>query len=213
MEVLIVDDHPVLREILQAVTRKALKDARVAAVSDLESAFESAGRGSGPELVLLDLGLPGHTGLEALTRFRKKFPRLRLVVVSATEDRKSIVAALGAGAAGYIPKTSTRDVMIAALRLVAAGGTYVPPEALADEPAHAARHARRSRGVPAELSERQVEVLGLLIRGYTNRRIASELEITESTVKQHAHEIYAALGATTRAEALVAAARRGLRFD
>ena len=213
MEVLIVDDHPVLREILQAVTRKALKDAKVAAVSDLESALERAGRGGGPDLVLLDLALPGHMGLEALERFRKKFPRQRVVVISATEDRDSIVAALDAGAAGYIPKTSTRVVMTAALRLVAAGGTYVPREAIGDADSEVAPRRKRTRGLPDGLSERQLDVLRLLIKGYPNRRIASELDIAESTVKQHAHEVYTALGASTRAEALVAAARRGLRFE
>lgn len=213
MEVLIVDDHPVLREILQAVTLKALKDASVAAVNDLESALERSSRGNGPDLVLFDLSLPGHTGLDALTRFRKKFPRLRVIVISATEDRKSIVASLDAGAVGYIPKTSTRAVMMAALRLVAAGGTYVPREALPDAGAAVAPRRKRPRGVPAGLSERQLDVLKLLIKGYPNRRIASELDIAESTVKQHAHEVYTALGATTRAEALVAAARRGLRFE
>jgi DNA-binding NarL/FixJ family response regulator len=104
--------------------------------------------------------------------------------------------------------------MIAALRLMAAGGTYVhvPREVLADAGAAVAPRRKRPHGLPAGLSERQLDVLRLLIKGYPNGRIASELDITESTVKQHAHEVYSALGATTRAEAVVAAARRGLRF-
>jgi DNA-binding NarL/FixJ family response regulator len=127
MEVLIVDDDPLLSEYLQAVLRKALKGVIVAAARDLGSALERTGVGEAPDLVLLDLGLPGCSGLEALLRFRSRFPGVRVAVVSANEEPSVIAAALEAGASGFIPKTSKLDVMIAAIRHVAAGGTYVPP--------------------------------------------------------------------------------------
>jgi DNA-binding NarL/FixJ family response regulator len=179
----------------------------VASASTLEGGLACAA-GNTPDLVLLDLGLPGCEGLEALARFRSKFPEPALVVLSSTCDRDSILAALDAGAVGYIPKTSTPDVMIAALKVVAAGGTYVPREALDAPPEKPA--PRRRRMLALELTHRQKEVMRLILKGYNNERIAAELSIAPNTVKQHAHAIFSALGVSTRAEAVIAAARHGL---
>ena len=122
MDVLIVDDDPLLNEYLQAVLRKALTDVRLAVANDLDDALEQTGRGKAPDFVLLDLGLPGCSGLESLSRFRARFPRVRVAVVSAHEDPRIISEAMAAGAVGYICKTSKMGVMIDAIRLVAAGG-------------------------------------------------------------------------------------------
>jgi DNA-binding NarL/FixJ family response regulator len=127
MEVLIVDDDPLIQEIMAAVVRKALNEASVQSVSDLESAFQRLAHHQLPDLALLDLGLPGQSGLDSLRRFRWKFPDIPVVVVSAVDDPKAVRVALDAGASGYIPKASSPEVMVAAVKLVAAGGTYVPP--------------------------------------------------------------------------------------
>jgi DNA-binding NarL/FixJ family response regulator len=209
MRALVIDDHPLIQEIVPAVLAKALGEVDVATESTLEAGIARASREEIPELVVLDLGLPGCEGLEALARFRSKFPEVPLVVFSGTTDRASIVAALEAGADGYIPKTSKPAVMIAALKVVAAGGTYVPPEALEDA-VEEARPARRRRTAALDLTERQKQVLRLILKGYNNERIASELSIAPNTVKQHAHAIFTALGVSTRAEAVIAAARHGL---
>jgi len=206
MRALVIDDHPLIQEIVPAVLAKALGDVAVATESTLEAGLARAAGDETPDLVLLDLGLPGCQGLEALARFRSKFPDVPLVVLSATCDRASIVAALEAGAVGYIPKTSKPDVMVAALKLVAAGGTYVPPEALAEPVEKVTSRRRRA----LELTQRQKDVLRLMLKGYNNERIASELAIAPNTVKQHAHAIFSALGVSTRADAVIAAARRGL---
>src|SRR5262245_7694322 len=202
MRVLVIDDHPLIQEIVPAVLARALGEVAVATEGTLEAGLARASGGEAPDLVLLDLGLPGCEGLEAIARFRIRFPELPLVVLSASCDRESILGALEAGAAGYIPKTSKPEVMIAALKVIAAGGTYVPPEAL-EEPA---RGAPRRRGL-LDLTERQKEVLGLILKGYNNERIAVELSIAPNTVKQHAHAIFTALGVSSRAEAVVAATR------
>jgi len=206
MRALVIDDHPLIQEIVPAVLAKALGDVAVATESTLEAGLARAAGDETPDLVLLDLGLPGCQGLEALARFRSKFPDVLLVVLSATCDRASILAALEAGAVGYIPKTSKPDVMVAALKLVAAGGTYVPPEAL--EASVEKVTSRRRRAL--ELTQRQKDVLRLILKGYNNERIAAELAIAPNTVKQHAHAIFSALGVSTRADAVIAAARRGL---
>jgi DNA-binding NarL/FixJ family response regulator len=129
MEVLIVDDEPLMHEILAAVVRKAFGEANVVAAGDLETAFQRLAHHGVPDLALLDLGLPGQRGLESLKRFRWKFPRVPVVVVSVNEDPKAIKLALSTGARGYIPKTLSPDAMIAALKTVAAGESYVPPQA------------------------------------------------------------------------------------
>ncbi len=207
MRALVIDDHPLINEIMPAVLRKALGEVSVSTEITLEGGMEQASGDDRPDIVLLDLGLPGCIGLDALSRFRGKFPKLPLIVLSATCDRGSILAALEAGASGYIPKTSKPDVMVAALKLVAAGGTYVPPEAL-EEPGKGA--PRRRGATTLDLTERQRDVLRLILKGYNNERIAAELSIAPNTVKQHVHAVFAALGVSTRAEAVVAASRLGL---
>ena len=203
MRALVIDDHPLVHEIMPSMLRRALGDVAVASEATLEAGLARAGGAVPPDLVLLDLGLPGCSGLEALERFRRAFPKLPLVVLSGDSDRSSIVGALEAGAVGFIPKTSKPEVMIAALKVVAAGGTNVPPEAL---------EGAAAKNRTLNLTERQREVLRLILKGYDNERIASELDIATNTVKQHAHAVFSALGVSSRAEAMIAAARRGLRL-
>jgi DNA-binding NarL/FixJ family response regulator len=204
MRALVIDDHPLIHEIVPALLQKALGEVVVATEATLEAGIQRAAAEL-PDLVLLDLGLPGCEGLDAIGRFRMEFPQMPVVVFSASCERDSIVGALDAGAVGYIPKTSKPEVMIAALKVIAAGGTYVPREVLEQ-----AGPAARRRGEP-DLTDRQKDVLRLMLKGYNNERIASELAIAQNTVKQHAHAIFTALGVSSRAEALVAAARHGLR--
>lgn len=204
MRALVIDDHPLIRQIVPAVLEKALGEVVVATEATLEAGIARAAA-EPPDLVVLDLGLPGCEGIDSISRFRMEFPQMPVVVLSGNLDRESIVGALDAGAAGYIPKTSKPDVMIAALKFIVAGGTYVPPEALED-----AKPAPRRRGGRLELTERQNDVLRLMLKGYNNERIATELSIASNTVKQHAHAIFTAMGVSTRAEAMVAAARLGL---
>ena len=211
MRALVIDDHPLIHEIMPAVLRKALGDVTVATEGTLEAGLARAAAAVRPDLVLLDLGLPGCAGIDALLRFRVEFPELPVVVLSADCDRDSILGALDSGANGYIPKTSKPEVMIAALKLVAAGGVYVPPEAL--EELAAKSLPRSPRGDAMELTERQRDVLRLILKGYNNERIAAELAIAPNTVKQHAHAIFTVLGVSTRAEAVIAAMRHGLTLN
>jgi DNA-binding NarL/FixJ family response regulator len=198
-ELLIIDDHPLMLAILAAVAEKALGDVRVWIATGIEDGITAADDRK-PELVLLDLGLPGCSGIEALTRLRERCPEVKIAIVSVSDDRETIQAAFDAGAAGYIPKSLSCDVVVSALRIIAAGSKYVPDQLLSEGPR---RHG--------ELSDRQREVLSLMLKGLSNQEIAGRLKIAESTVKQHASVIYEVLNAKTRAEAIVAAARRGYR--
>jgi len=192
------------------VLRRALKPTGIVVEKDLERAMNRARKMNHLDLVTLDLMLPGYSKLEVLKKFRENFPELTIVVVSAIDSADVIRAALAAGAKGYIPKTSSATLMQIAFRIVATGSTYVPPQALQTSTAGNAELADFS-ALP--LSGRQVEVLKRIARGLANRQIADELEISENTVKHHTHEVFRALGVSSRTEALVAAMRHGIRFD
>lgn len=201
MRVLLVDDHPLMLEIMRAVLAKAFDLPEVHCATDLEEALTHARSAGPPDLAVLDLGLPGCRGIDALSRFRKAFPDVPVVILSANDDAYVVTAALKAGARGYLLKTYTRRVMQAALCLVAAGGTYIPPEALlAYEP-------------DLGLTERQIEVLRFIVKGLPNGKIAKELDISRNTVKQHVRAVFAALGVSSRTEALIAASRLGFKYD
>lgn len=203
--VLVVDDHPMMAMLLVEQARAAFAAARVESASSLAEAMALGRAMGGVEACLLDLGLPGCAGIDALARFRAVFAEARVVVVSAEEARTVVLACLAAGAAGYIPKTSKPSVVASALRLVAEGGTYVPPQALEGAP-----------GAQIEdigLTERQMEVLRLMGRGLANKEIAQNLRIAKDTVKQHAKAVFSALGVRSRAQASRAAQLRGVKFD
>lgn len=207
MSVLIVDDHPVIHEILGAVVRRVFGETSIQIAVSLEDAMQKAAGAADLDLVLLDLGLPDSAGLETLARFRRVHPNVRVVVFSATVEPSCVVSALEAGASGYVPKTSTPSVIKAALQVVAAGGTYVPPQAIKER--GVAQAARRD----IELTERQRDVLRLITRGLANKEIAKQLNLHVDTVKHHARAAYAVLGVSSRTQAMNAVTRRGMRLD
>jgi DNA-binding NarL/FixJ family response regulator len=212
MRTLVVDDHPLMAEALQSALTG---EAEVQTADTLQQAFELAAGDPAFDLVMLDLGLPGCSGLQALERFRERFPSLPVVVVSAASDLTTITTALDLGAMGFIPKTSPRDVLLHAVRLVASGGIYVPVEALkqrVEEPAAGGRTAPRSQK-DLDLSPRQREVLSLLLKGLSNKLIARKLDISENTTKVHVSAVLHSLGVSTRTQALLAASRLGIRLD
>jgi len=208
MRILVVDDHPLMAEALGMAMRALDREAQVETVDHLGAAVARASEASF-DLCLLDLGLPDCAGLEALERMRASHPALPVVVVSGADDAASVYRALDLGAMGYIPKTSPRDVLLGAVRLVASGGIYVPVQALK------AREAPARPGAASELklSERQAEVLQLLLKGLPNKLIARKLDIAENTAKIHVSAVLRALGVATRTQALIAASRLGIRID
>jgi DNA-binding NarL/FixJ family response regulator len=129
MEVLLVDDDPLMHEIMPSLLRKALGEVEIVAVTDLESAFQRLAHHKAPDFALLDLGLPGHAGLETLRRFRWKFSGVPVVILSSSEDAATIRVARGMGVVGYMPKTLSPDQRIEALKQIAAGGSFFPDRA------------------------------------------------------------------------------------
>lgn len=215
MKLLVVDDHPLMREAVQGVVTRLEPGAVVLAVGDSERGFAIADAEPDLDLVLLDLNIPGLAGIPALKAWRRRYPEVPVVVLSSAADRPTVLAAIAAGAAGFIPKSSPNEVLLNALRLVLAGGKYLPPEALAPVAGSAPRAARAAteRALSLEtlgLTDRQAQVLKLLAAGKSNKLICRELDLAERTVKAHISAVFRALGVTTRTQAALAAARLGL---
>jgi DNA-binding NarL/FixJ family response regulator len=205
MRILVVDDHPLMTDVLRTVLGTLDQVGEIRSANDLDAAFAIASSGEF-DMVMLDLGMPGCSGVEAVERFRARFPALPVVVVSGVSDPKVINAALDLGAMGFIPKSAPGEVLLQAVRLVISGAIYVPVEALNAPP----------MPLPAaslNLSPRQHEVLSLLLKGLSNKLIARKLEISENTTKIHVSAVLDALGVATRTQAVIAASRLGLRLD
>ena len=215
MKLLVVDDHPLMREAVQGVVARLEPGATVLAVGDSERGFAIADAEPDLDLVLLDLNIPGLAGIPALKAWRRRYPEVPVVVLSSADDRPTVLAAIAAGAAGFIPKSSPNEVLLNALRLVLAGGKYLPPEALAPVAGLGARATRvaTERALSLEtlgLTDRQAQVLKLLAAGKSNKLICRELDLAERTVKAHLSAVFRALGVTTRTQAALAAAKLGL---
>ena len=206
MKVLVVDDHALIREALHGVLTELVEAAIVLEASDCRQAARLIEEHADLRLILLDLNLPDRDGLAFLTELRKHHAPISVVVLSGFHDRDNVIRALDLGALGFIPKSSPREVMVSALRLVLSGGIYIPPEALVsvrraqDEPLPVRPVS------PAELglTGRQMEVVALMMRGKSNKAISRILEVAEPTVKHHVTAILKALKVTNRTEAVLA---------
>jgi DNA-binding NarL/FixJ family response regulator len=213
MEVLIVDDHALIRDALRRVLVQLGREVTVFEAGDCDRAFALIEAQPELELVLLDLNLPGMHGLAALGELRTRYPAVSVVVISAAEDRASVTQALDHGAMGYIPKSSSNEVLASALRLVLSGGIYIPPAILgAAEPVLQPGGAKL-RPSDLGLTERQSQILTLLMQGKSNKLICRELDLAESTVKNHVTHVLKTLSVTSRTQAVIAAARIGLVLD
>jgi DNA-binding NarL/FixJ family response regulator len=211
MKVLLVDDHVLIRDALRGVLKELLGEVTVLEASDCREAMRLIEVHPDLHLILLDLNLPDRDGFSVLADLRKRYATISLVVLSAFHDRENVVRALDLGALGFIPKSAPRDVMVNALRLVLAGGIYIPPEALGRAESNEQQPVTKGPVSPADLgfTERQMEVLALMMQGKSNKAISRILDVAEPTVKHHVTAILKALKVTNRTEAVVAVGSLG----
>lgn len=209
MNVLIIDDHPLYREGLKALLMGLAPGAAVVGASRVADAPAAMGPRA-PDLVLLDMNLPGSHHLAALQHTRELFEGVTVVVVSGEEDVALMLAAVDAGASGYIPKSSDPELTIQALRVVLAQGVYLPTEALRHAARRPALGAAAGPGAMPPISQKQQQVLQRLLQGKANKVIARELDIAEGTVKAHLSAVYGALGVNSRSQAMCKAYELGL---
>jgi len=214
MKILVVDDHHLIRDGLRPVLESlAPEEATTLVEADtLAGALDVVAAHPDLDLVLLDLRLPDVVGFDAVSRLRAANPSLPLVVMSGEMEPALMRAAIDRGALGFIPKSSTSKVILGALRLVLAGGIYVPREAMGG-PAALPSTPESARALPGglDLTPRQMEVLRLMLAGKSNKSIGRELDLAEGTVKNHVAAVLKALGVTTRTQAVIAAAKRGIQ--
>jgi two-component system, NarL family, response regulator YdfI len=209
--VLIADDHLIVREGLRLILEGAEDFLVVGEAADGAEAVRQVAA-LAPDVVLMDLRMPGMDGLEALRHIGAEFPGVAVVVLTTFNEDDLVLRALAGGARGYLLKDSGRETLLDAVRAAARGETLLGPSVLAralgKQAAGAGRDptARRAEGT---LSAREVEVLGAVARGLRNKEIADRLSITERTVKAHLASIFNKLAVESRAGAVSAGIREG----
>ena len=198
--VLIVDDHPIMRLGIAAIIN-AQPDMKICAHAASGEEAVRQFRAHRPDVTLMDLRLPGMSGLEALKAIRREEPAARCVVLTTYEGDEDIHQALAAGAAGYIIKAMSHETLVEALRRVQSGSRFLPSPVA---------QSLAARTPNSDLSPREREVLSLMVHGKSNKEIGATLGITEATVKSHVSVILERLGVTDRTQAVITALQRGL---
>ncbi|MGS0893219.1 response regulator [Burkholderia stagnalis] len=211
MKILIVDDHPVLRDGVEALLHQSHAGAIVAQASSADDAMRLLDQQADFDVVVLDLKMRGTDGLEAIKAIASKRPELQIIVLSSSENPHDVRAAFAHGALGYVPKSAAPHTLVSAITMVLNGERYVPPlvldEQAVQDPGEA---ARPSSGVTHALTQRQIEVLHQLAEGVPNKVIADRLGLSEKTVKAHVTAIFKSLNVLNRTQAAAAGRKAGL---
>jgi DNA-binding NarL/FixJ family response regulator len=220
VRILLADDHALVREGLALTLGALMPDTDFIEAQSADEVRAAMTKGTAFDLILLDLFMPGTDNFSLLTDLCQKDPDLPVVVLSGSTDPTHMRKALDLGASGYIPKSSTGEVMLSALRLVLAGGIYVPPDMLRlpseAAPREAASKTRQAMAaddqaeIRLQLTGRQLDVLACLAEGKSNKQIARDLDLSENTVKIHVAAILRALNVNNRTQAAMAAREQGL---
>ena len=205
MKILHADDHPLFREGLGFFLK--LLDTQVVALEagNLQSTLDKLALESPVDLLLLDLEMPGMSGLEGFYAIRRRYPDLRIAIVSGISDARIIRTLIDGGARGYIPKLAGSEQLMGALRRILQGEIYLPDAMFIPASRSAAADDKAS-----PLTSRQQEILPLLAEGMPNKQIAGTLGVTEGTIKQHLKDLFRRLGASNRTQAIKEARRLGL---
>jgi DNA-binding NarL/FixJ family response regulator len=216
MKILVVDDHVLIRQAMHGMLKKLRRDAVVLEAPNCEKAMQVIADHPDVRLILLDLTLPDRDGFSVLAEMRERYPAVAVVVLSAVQDSANVRKALDLGALGYIPKSAQGDVILNALRLVISGGIYIPPEILVHMalPEGGRKNSANDQNPTGYmgLTDRQLDVLGLMMQGNSNKTICRILNLAEPTVKNHVTAILKTLNVSNRTEAVVAATNLGWKL-
>jgi two-component system NarL family response regulator len=200
IKILIVDDHPVVRDGLSAIVSRR-SDMEVVGEAENGTQAVTLFRQFRPDVTLLDLQLPELSGVDVITTVRADFPQARFIVLTTFDGDEDIYRALRAGAQAYLLKGTPREELLEAIRAIHAGQKRIPPEV-------AAKLAERM--IQPELTDRELEVLQLIVAGQSNKEIGGTLTITEGTVKVHVNNLLGKLGVQDRTQAVTEALKRGI---
>ena len=207
MKVLLIDDHSLFIDGMNLVLVKLDPNIQIFNANSYEDALPVMTENPDMDLVLLDLGLPGLSDIDALKAVRNELPVTPVVVLSSNDDGAKVQQMLNVGAQGYIPKSTNAEILIHSLKLVLSGGIYVPQEILPQLEQGADQPVRVQADMP--LTPKQHEVLGKLIHGYSNKEIGQLLNMAESTVRVHIAAILKALNVSNRTRAAHLAVQKG----
>ncbi len=219
MKILVADDHELFLKGLEFILRDFLPEAELVFAKNYQELFNEIGRAADFDLILTDLAMPGANWNEAISRIHTALPETPIIILSAVFDKEIVHKTIEQGAAGYIPKTSPNAVILSAINLVLSGGVYIPPELLSDTLRNEFDVLKQVEKITEDqnveenlkiLTPRQIDVLGLISKGYSNKQIAYELGLTEGTVKLHVTAILKLLKVYNRTAAVIEAARLGL---
>lgn len=208
--ILIADDHPLFREAITNVIQSGFPGSETIETEDLETALQLATEDDELDLVLLDLNMPGMHGLNGLISLRNEAPTTPVVIVSAEDDKQVVLQAITCGAVGFISKSSPRPQMTEALQQILNGNVYLPSDIIRSESSDNRRQRRlNDPQIPPELlnslTRRQLLVLERMAQGESNKQIAYNLNIAETTVKGHVSAILRKLGVHNRVQAILSA--------
>ncbi len=209
MKLLICDDQSVIRDGLEMLLKLENDIQVVGTAQDGAQAIELASQKS-PDLVLMDLKMPGMNGIEATRQIHARFPEIKVLVLTTYDDDEWVLDAIRAGADGYLLKDTSREQIVASIRGTLAGKTFIDP-GVAGKLLHrvATSQTQPSRLLTEMLTERETEVLRLLAKGFNNGEIAGQLHLSEGTVRNHVSAILEKLGVADRTQAAVIAIKHG----
>ena len=207
MKILIADDHALFRDGLALSLERLMPEAVITQASGYSQVFKILNSEPLPDVLILDVEMQDLPWLESLKQISQDAPELKIIVISASEDGRTIRTILNTGVKGYIPKRSEIKVFNNALRLVLDGGTYVPPNLLENSSLN--NISGRSIGLKT-LTNRQTQVLDLIAQGKSNKQIAYDMGVSESTVKLHINALLRSLHVNNRTQAVITAQKIGL---
>ncbi|MBR1147039.1 response regulator transcription factor [Bradyrhizobium sp. AUGA SZCCT0431] len=211
MKVLIVDDHTLIREALHAVLKQLKGEAVIFEASNGRQAVHIVEEHPDISLILLDINLPDRDGFSVLRELRDRYATIAVIMLSSSDDQDTVKRAFKLGALGFITKTTEREVILNAIELVFSGGIYIPSEILEETTCPKLTNKLATGGSPKDLglTDRQIEVLALLMKGKSNKIIAKTLNMAVPTVKNHITVVLKALSVTSRTEAIIKVGKMG----
>ena len=206
-KILVADDHPLFRDAIASIITVSFNGSTVDQTEDIESTLEFVKHNDDLDLILLDLNMPGMSGLQGLLALRNECPTIPVVIISAERDKQTILQTLSFGAVGFIAKSSPKASIVEALESVFAGNVYLPADImrLPAEPKTKNEFVVSSEKITS-LTRRELMVLNNLVQGEANKQIAFNLHISEATVKTHVSSILKKLGATNRVKVVLGCA-------
>lgn len=207
MKILIADDHALFRDGLALRLEEIAPDSVILQASGYAQVFKILKDETAPDMIILDTEMPDMQWQDALKEIRRTAPETAVAVISAAEDSRTARMILAAGARGYIPKRSEIKVLNNALKLILDGGTYIPPMLLENQQTQG---NSSPNGTIKNLTTRQSQVLDLIAQGKSNKQIAYDMGVSESTVKLHINALLRSLHVSNRTQAVVTAQKMGI---